>query len=154
MSYAQIGEEFLATYPQYAQIAGQYVNGIGSRQSPQQPQQYPPQQPQQYPPQQYPPQYPQQQAAPQQAVQPQQSTGLDINSAVTTAAIAAGPEYAIGYEAAKWYGKPNGIYTAVILLILFLFWTWFNIGIFCGSSISVDNGWEFSTGAGCWTSGS
>lgn len=86
------------------------------------------------------------------------NNGMDMTSAASNAAMMSGnPEIAAGIQAAsiagKWYGKWNGIYTVIIWILLIIICWWIFTGILSGSMISVENGWEFSTGDS-WNSGS
>lgn len=76
-----------------------------------------------------------------------QQNGMSMADSASQVAMATGnPEVAIGIEAAKWYGKWNGIYTIVIIIILCLLLWWIFLGMLCGSYISMENGWEMSAG--------
>lgn len=79
-------------------------------------------------------------------------TGSDMmNSASTMAMQSGNPEVAIGLQAANMYGKYNAIYTIIIFIILAIFCWWVLAGMFCGSSISTEEGFELS---GNWSNSS
>ena len=79
-------------------------------------------------------------------------SGNDMMDQASGMAMASGnPEAASAIMVTKMIGKYNTIYTIIIFIILAIFCWWIIAGMFCGSAISTDEGFEVS---GNWSNGS